>query len=167
MDTAQPSCRIVSVQEVLLAVGEAELDRSQIAGQLLGLFPYAWLKGAPVKQVGHNYAIYERGTHKALLVRAGFPVSGPFAEAPSAKPFTLEAGLAAHALHVGPYSELHRTYAHLDAWCKAQGLALSGQSWELYGDWHEDASKLETGIYYRISCRPDADAAASARSPGV
>lgn len=119
-------------------------------GRIRDLFPYTWLKTAPVQQVGHNYAIYERGTHKDLLVRAGFPVSGPFAETASAKPFTLAAGKAAHALHVGPYSELHRTYARLDAWCREQGLVLSGQSWELYGDWHDDASKLETGLYYRI-----------------
>jgi len=150
MEATQPSCRIVPVQAVLLAVGEAELDRSQIAGHIRSMFPYAWLKTAPVRQVGHNYAIYERGAQKQLLVRAGFPVSGAFAETQSVKCFTLEAGEAAHAVHIGPYSELHRTYARLDAWCKQQRVALSGQSWELYGDWHEDPSKVETGIYYRI-----------------
>lgn len=150
MATTQPSCRIVPVQAVLLAVGEAELDRSQIAGHIRSMFPYAWLKTASVTQVGHNYAIYERGTHKDLLVRAGFPVSGTFAETQAVKCFTLAPGKAAHAMHVGSYSELHRTYACLDAWCKAQDLPLSGQSWELYGDWHEDPAKCETGIYYRL-----------------
>lgn len=146
----QPSFRIVLVEAVLLAIGEAELDRSQVAGHIRSMFPYAWLKTASVKQVGHNYAIYERGTHKDLRVRAGFPVSGAFAETQAVKCFTLVAGAAAHAMHVGPYSEFHRTYARLDAWCKEQGLPLSGQSWELYGDWHDDPSKLETGIYYRL-----------------
>jgi effector-binding domain-containing protein len=150
MNATQPCCSIVPVHAVLLAVGEAELDRSQIAVHIRSLFPYAWLKTASVKQVGHNYAIYERGTRKQVLVRAGFPVSGPFAEAQSAKCFTLAAGEAAHAVHIGPYSELHRTYARLDAWCKEQGIAVGGQSWELYGDWHDDPSKLETGIYYRV-----------------
>jgi effector-binding domain-containing protein len=145
-----PSCRIAPVEAVLLAVGEAELDRAQIASHIRTMFPYEWLKTASVKQVGHNYAIYERGTHKDLIVRAGFPVSGAIAESRTVESFTLAAGEAAHALHVGPYSELHRTYARLDAWCKEQGLRLAGQSWELYGDWHEDPSKLETGIYYRL-----------------
>jgi effector-binding domain-containing protein len=140
----------VPVETVLLAVGEAELDRSEIAGRILGMFPYAWLKTAAVRQVGHNYAIYERGKHKELLVRAGFPVSAAFAETQSVKCYTLAAGEAAHALHVGPYSELRGTYALLDAWCKEQGLLLGGQSWELYGDWHDDPFKLETGIYYRV-----------------
>jgi len=150
MQTAHQPCRIVPVQAVLLAVGEAELARSEIAAHIRSMFPYAWLKTASVKQVGHNYAIYERGTHKDLLVRAGFPVSGAFAETQSVKCFTLAAGEAAHVTHIGPYSELHRTYARLDAWCKERGLPLGGQSWELYGDWHDDPSKLETGIYYRI-----------------
>ncbi|MEQ1871467.1 MAG: GyrI-like domain-containing protein, partial [Vicinamibacterales bacterium] len=122
MEATQPSCRIVPVHAVLLAVGEAELDRSQIANQIRSLFPYGWLKTATVTQVGHNYAIYERGTRKDLLVRAGFPVSGAFADTQSVKCFTLAAGQAAHAVHVGPYSELHRTYARLDAWCKEHGL---------------------------------------------
>jgi effector-binding domain-containing protein len=150
MEASQPSCRIVPVAVALLAVGEAELDRSQIASHIRSMFPYAWLKTASVKQVGHNYAIYERGTHKELLVRAGFPVSGAFEQTQSVKSFTLAAGEAVHAMHVGPYSELHRTYARLDAWWKEQGLPLAGQSWELYGDWHDDPSKLETGIYYRL-----------------
>ena len=150
MEATQLSCRIVPVQAVLLAVGEAELDRSQIASHIHSMFPYAWLKTATVKQVGHNYAIYERGTHEDLLVRAGFPVSGAFAETQAVKCFTLAAGQAVHAMHVGPYSGLHRTYARLDAWCKEQGLPLGGQSWELYGDWHDDPAKLETGIYYRL-----------------
>jgi len=150
METTPPICSIVPVPDVLLAVGEAELDRSEIAAHIRGLLPYAWLRTASVKQTGHNYAVYERGTHKQLLVRAGFPVSGPFAETPAARPYTLAAGQAAHALHVGPYAELHRTYALLDAWCKAQGLSLSGQAWELYGDWQEDPSRLETGLYYRL-----------------
>ena len=150
MDARQPSCRIVPVQAVLLAVGEAELDRSHIAGRIRTLFPYAWLKTASVKQAGHNYAIYERGTHKQLLLRAGFPVSGRFTDTPAVKCFTLAAGEAAHAVHIGPYSELHRTYSRLDAWCKEQGIAVGGQSWELYGDWHDDPSKLETGLYYRV-----------------
>jgi effector-binding domain-containing protein len=151
MSTDAPFGAIVTVPAVLLAVTAAEVDRSQIASRIRSMFPYRWLKTADVRQVGHNYAIYERGRERELLLRAGFPVSGPFAETQEVQCFELAAGQAAHALHVGPYAELARTYAGLDAWCKEQGLRLSGQAWELYGDWHEDPSQLQTGVYYRLA----------------
>jgi hypothetical protein len=45
---------------------------------------------------------------------------------------------------------LHRTYAALNTWCSQRALALTGQSWEVYGDWTEDPSKLETGLFLRV-----------------
>src|SRR5262245_38330616 len=142
------TCRIVSVEPTLLAVTEEELDRSHIAGNIRRLFDmvYSWIPTAPVKQVGHNFAIYEKGRTRDLLIRVGFPVSGPFPETPSVKSFTLAASRVACALHVGPYSDLHRTYTELEAWCRQERLVPSGQSWEVYGDWHEDPSKLETEL---------------------
>ena len=32
----------------------------------------------------------------------------------------------------------------------AQGLVRVGPSWEIYGHWREDASELETEIYYLV-----------------
>ena len=51
---------------------------------------------------------------------------------------------------MGPYSELHRTYAALHAWCKGEGLRIGSQSWEVYGDWQADSSRLETELYLRL-----------------
>jgi len=59
-------------------------------------------------------------------------------------------GHAAHAVHVGPYANMHRTYAVLHAWCSQRALALTGQSWEVYGDPTEDPSKLATGLFLRV-----------------
>jgi len=147
------TCRIVPVEPVLLAVAEAELDRREIAPNIRRLFDvvYTWLKTAPVKQSGHNYALYDKGRQRDLLVRVGFPVSGAFADGASVKSFELAPGRAAHAVHVGPYSELHRTYGELHSWCRSEGLKPASQSWEVYGDWHEDLSRLETGLYLRLA----------------
>jgi effector-binding domain-containing protein len=111
---------------------------------------YTWLRTAEVKQTGHNYALYDIGSGRNLLVRVGFPVTAPFADTENVRCFTLAAGEAAYAIHSGPYSELHRTYAILEAWCKQERLQLASQSWELYGDWQQDESKLTTGIYFRL-----------------
>ena len=145
-------CQVVSIEPVLLAVAEAEMDRREIGSRIRSMFDtvYAWVKSAPVRQVGHNYALYDKGLGRELLVRVGFPVSGPFSDSATVKCFSLGAGRAARAVHVGPYSELHRTYAELHSWCRRERLRISSQSWEVYGDWQEDASRLETELYLRL-----------------
>jgi effector-binding domain-containing protein len=147
-----PACQVVTVPTVLLAVTQAELARSQIPSRILGMFDivYSWLKSAGVRQVGHNYAVYDKGTKQDLLMQVGFPVSARFADTERVKCVELAEGWAARATHIGPYSELHRTYTALTAWCTRESLPMSGQSWEVYEDWHDDSSKLETQIYFRL-----------------
>lgn len=146
------SCAVVPVSPVLLALAEEEIPRSQIPVRIRGMFDvvYAWLRNAPVRQAGHNYALYDHCTPQALRVRVGFPVSGWFADTDLVKCVELAAGRAAHAVHVGPYAELHRTYAELHSWCSQHELALTDPSWEVYGDPTEDPTKLETGLFLRV-----------------
>ena len=148
----QPECDLVPVPPLLLALTQEELPRSQIPVRIRGMFDvvYAWLRDAPVRQAGHNYALYDRCTPQALRVRVGFPVSGWFAETERVKCVQLAPGRAAHAVHVGSYADLHRTYAALNAWCSRQALALTGESWEVYGDPTEDPSKLTTELFLRL-----------------
>jgi hypothetical protein len=146
------SCKVSTFSAVLLAVAQEDMPQSQIPFRIRGLFDavYSWARSAPVRQVGHNYAIYEKGVNADLLVRAGFPVSGPFPDFGPVKCLELCGGGVAHITHVGPYTELRRSYAALEGWCHKQGITLGGQSWEVYGDWQEDQSKLETEIYFRL-----------------
>ena len=149
----QPKCDGVSVSPVLLALTQEELPRIQIPVRIRGMFDivYGWLRDAPVRQAGHNYALYDRCTPQALRVQVGFPVSGWFADTDLVKCVQLAPGRAAHAVHFGPYADLHRTYAALNTWCSQQALALTGQSWEVYGDPTEDQSKLPTGLFLRVN----------------
>jgi effector-binding domain-containing protein len=112
---------------------------------------YAWLRDAPVRQTGHNYAFYDRCTPEVLRVQVGFPVSEPFKDTSLVKCVELAPGRAAHAVHVGAYADLHRTYAVLNTWCSQQALAPTGQSWEVYHDPTEDPSKLATELFLRIA----------------
>jgi effector-binding domain-containing protein len=145
-------CEVVSVTPLTLALTQEELPRLQIPVRIRGMFDivYAWLRDAPVRQAGHNYALYDQCTPLALRVQVGFPVSGRFADTDLVKCVQLAPGRAAHAVHVGPYADLHRTYAILDRWSSQRAIALTGQSWEVYGDWTEDPSRLETGLFLRV-----------------
>ena len=149
----RPECDVVFVSPLLLALTQEELPRSLIAARIRGMFDivYAWLREAPVRQAGHNYALYDQCTPQSLRVQVGFPVSERFADTDMVKCVQLAPGRAAHAVHVGPYSDLHRTYAALHTWCSQHALALTGQSWEVYGDWTEDPSQLETGLFLRVN----------------
>jgi effector-binding domain-containing protein len=111
---------------------------------------YTWLRDAPVRQAGHNYVLYDHCTPQALRMQVGLPVSGRFADTDLVNCVQLAPGRAAHAVHVGPYADFHRTYAVLNAWCSEHALELAGESWEVYGDWTEDPSKLETGLFLRV-----------------
>jgi effector-binding domain-containing protein len=148
----QPHCSVVTVEPVILALAQEILPRKQIPSRILGLFDvvHAWLRDAPVRKAGHSHAVYDQCTPEHLRMRAGVPVSGRFADGEQVKCVELAAGRAAHAVHVGPYGEMDRTYIALHHWCRAGNLALTGESWEVYGDWNADASKLETGLFLRI-----------------
>ena len=148
----QPACDLVNVAPLLLALASEELPRSQIPVRIRALFDvvYAWRRDAPVRQAGHNYALYDRCTPQSLRVRVGFPVSGRFADTELVKCVELAPGRAAHAVHVGSYAHLQRTYAVLHAWCAQRALPVSDESWEVYGDPTEDPSRLETGLFLRL-----------------
>ena len=149
----QPRCDVVSVSPLLLALTQAELPRSQISARIRGLFDivYAWRRDATVRQAGHNYALYDQCTPQTLRVQVGFPVSGRFADTDLVKCVELAPGRAAHAIHVGSFANLHRTYAALHTWCSQQALALTDQSWEVYGDPTEDPSQFATELFLRIN----------------
>ena len=65
-------------------------------------------------------------------------------------PVETPAGEAVVAVHVGPYDRMRETHDAIHAWRAASNRAFAGTSWEIYGDWSDDASKLETTIVYLL-----------------
>ena len=61
------------------------------------------------------------------------------------------AGKVASALHVGPYDQMKRTHDAIHAWAAANRIIFAGKSWEIYGDWTDDVTKLETRVEYFLS----------------
>jgi effector-binding domain-containing protein len=62
----------------------------------------------------------------------------------------LPGGRAAVITHPGPYAGLDVAHRAVHAWCAAQGLALAGPRWEVYGHWPEDGSQPETEVWYLL-----------------
>jgi predicted transcriptional regulator YdeE len=56
----------------------------------------------------------------------------------------------AYCKHIGPYSQLERTYESIRSIVKSSGEQHELPLLEVYGHWSEDASKLETEIFYNL-----------------
>jgi effector-binding domain-containing protein len=63
----------------------------------------------------------------------------------------LPSGRAAHVTHIGPYDQMKLAYDAIDAWAPTSSDRITGPSWEVYGDWTDDVSKLETDIYFLLA----------------
>jgi len=53
-------------------------------------------------------------------------------------------------VHVGAYDRLKEAHDAIHAWRKANNRVFAGKSWEIYGDWSDDPSKLETTVRYLL-----------------
>lgn len=96
---------------------------------------------------GLNVAVYLEGPK---TMEVGVQVAGPF-DAPEGLVYTQSpAGFAAHGIHMGPYSELGKTYEALHAWIACNNFRMMGPFWEVYGHWNDDPQKLRTDIYYLV-----------------
>jgi effector-binding domain-containing protein len=143
---------IVEVAPVTLAVCEIFTKQQEIPARITEMFDtvYTWLRESSVKQVGNNYAIYDQFGSDGMRMRVGFPVSESFDSSSLVRCLELGAAKAAHTRHRGPYSSLPRAHVELNKWCTRQSLIRGEFSWEKYGDWHDDPSKLVTDIYIRL-----------------
>jgi effector-binding domain-containing protein len=117
---------------------------------------YAAVRQGLVAQQGQNVVLYLNGPNS---IEVGIEVAGAFEAVGAVGPSTLPGGEVARALHVGPYDQLGVAHDAVQAWCKEHGLALAGPSWEIYGDWEEDPSKLTTEVRYLLA--PTAPATAT------
>ncbi len=56
----------------------------------------------------------------------------------------------AYCKHIGPYSELDKTYRSIQSTIEALGEHHEAPLLEIYGHWNDDESKLETEILYNL-----------------
>ncbi|MFD1673947.1 GyrI-like domain-containing protein [Alicyclobacillus fodiniaquatilis] len=99
------------------------------------------------KQLAHlgiNHVVYDCGD----VVFSGVELSGEPETILEKRQVTLQK--YAYWKHIGPYSELGNVYDGISATLKEMGLTPTCPSMEIYGDWTEDESKLETEIYMSI-----------------
>jgi effector-binding domain-containing protein len=101
---------------------------------------------------GHNVFVYHHPASRdaPMDVDFGVEVIRAFEREGDVFPAETPAGEVATALHVGGYDQLRRTHDAIHAWRTRQRRSFAGTSWEIYGDWSDDPSKLETTVCYLL-----------------
>ncbi len=117
---------------------------------------YACLDRAGVKG-GCNVMLYrdlpeadQVGVEVGVEVSDPFPAAGMVLGSAQVSVSALPAGLAAETMHRGPYDGLGAAHQAVRRWCASHGHELTGERWEVYGDWHEDPAQLQTRIFYGL-----------------
>ena len=90
-------------------------------------------------------------TDGKMHVEYAVQVRQPFARTGEVFASATSAGRIATATHVGSYERLGDTHDAVQRWCRANGHALAGIDWEIYGDWTDDPTKLETKVCYLLA----------------
>lgn len=101
---------------------------------------------------GHNLFLYHHPTQRDQPMSIDFGVQAQrhFDGGGAVRYVETPAGEVARTLHVGPYARLPAAHNAVHQWCAQNGKAIGAMSWEVYGDWTDDESKLETEIFYLL-----------------
>src|SRR6266436_1064209 len=101
---------------------------------------------------GHNVFLYHHPPHRNAPMNVDFGVEVTRRFETSGEVYATEtpAGEAATAVHIGGYDRLNEAHDAIHAWAGAHQRVFAGQSWEIYGDWSDDLSKVETTVVYLL-----------------
>jgi GyrI-like small molecule binding protein len=140
----------VEPRQLAAASGEVS-DRAQIGRIMIGLLDQVWpvLRGQGAT-TGHNVVLYKGTSGGRLRMDAGVEVSGGFKPTDVVRPVSTPAGEVATVTHWGDYTAMRPAYAALEEWCRANQRRTTGVSWEVYGDWFEDSSRVRTDIFFLL-----------------
>jgi effector-binding domain-containing protein len=111
-------------------------------------------KNPGLRTDGHNIFLYHHASgHPAtgMDIDFGVEVTRRFRAEGQVMCVDAPGGRAAQAVHRGPYRELAATHDALHDWISRRGEKVGSWSCEIYGDWSDDESKLETTVVYALA----------------
>ena len=133
-----------------IAVVKARIKFSDIPTAMFPMMDKVWglIRRRELNGHGHNVWLYRTTPGDEYDVEIGVQLDALFEPEGDVVASQTPAGVAAHTFHHGEYDALPQVHSALAAWCAEQGHEPAGVNWEVYGDWHEDASKRRTDIYH-------------------
>lgn len=149
----------VSIEQVtprVLAAVRRQVRIGEVAVAFRPALDQVWkfLKEHPgLRKDGHNVFLYHHPANRQspMDVDFGVEVTSAFERAGEVYSTQTPAGKVATAVHVGSYARMQETHAAIHRWAAANHVTFAGKSWEIYGDWTNDETKLETRIEYLLA----------------
>ena len=102
---------------------------------------------------GRHIAVYhanQADPNAPMDLEIGVEFTAPFANQGEVLATATPAGKVVTVTYTGPYAGLREAHNAIHAWCASHGHTPSGVSWELYGHWTDDVSKLQTDVFYLL-----------------
>ena len=146
---------VQSVPSRQVAVVRDRRRWADLGAKLLPLLDrvYAAVRAGKVVQTGQNIFIFRDGSKDEVTVEVGVEVDAGFEPVDGVLSAATPAGEVASTVHIGPYSGLGAAHEAVIRWCEEHRRTRANVWWEIYGDWHKDAAKLQTEVFY--SLQPD------------
>jgi effector-binding domain-containing protein len=144
--------REVNIAPRLVAGVHATVQRGKVGREFARYLDqvYAAGRAGSVMLDGQNIFIYRSATPEELTVDFCVGAKVPFAAAGAVVPLYTPGGPAAMTTHHGDYGRIGDANAAIIEWCRANNRRRAGPSWEVYGHWDPDPSKLRTDVYYLL-----------------
>jgi effector-binding domain-containing protein len=149
--------------EVTVETARAELIAAVRANVPSREIPRAWkpaldqvwvfLRANEGLHPGKNLFLYHHPERRneAMNIDFGVQVARRFEPEGNVHCVETPAGEVATTIHIGPYERLADAHSAIHAWCAANHRKIAQASWETYGHWNSDPTKLETTIRYLLA----------------
>ena len=117
---------------------------------------YALLRARDYGKLGCNTVFYAKGTTPAAMdLKIGVRLDAPFTDDGEVRLAETPAGDVVHAVYFGNYNQIMTAHETAKAAAAKAGRQITGDSWEVYGDWFDDWSKVRTDIYWLLEAKSD------------
>ncbi|HVJ83033.1 MAG TPA: GyrI-like domain-containing protein [Planctomycetia bacterium] len=125
-------------------------ELSRVVPEACGIV-WSAIKAQGTKGAGRHVALY---LDCQINLEVGVEVETPFPGHGEVVGSALPTGTAVTTTHFGPYGGLGAAHLAIHDWCKNNGYALAGPSWEVYGhwidEWNREPSKIRTDVFYLV-----------------
>lgn len=146
--------QVKRVERRLVASARGTAGCNNVPAVAFPLSGLAWdyLKEHPeIPKTGINIWIYRPGvSSEEFPVEPGAEVLAPFESDGPVQCVETPTGEVATAEHIGPFEGIGGAHTAVREWCRTSGRKLEGTSWEVYGHWNEDPSKLTSEVFYLL-----------------
>ena len=146
--------RVLQAPERQLMAIHAQARGGELPQKIIANLDQVWpYLRANAANTDHNVVVYrdfDRATG-VMTIDVGVHVESALPGTGAIVPVTTPGGRVVPTVHLGPYDKLGDASSALHEFCRTHDPPISGPTWEEYGDWNDDSSKLRTDVFLLVA----------------